>query len=99
MYFEQENFSFLSVLFLFWYVIIIKHLLQVVNLIMWGATAGILLSVMYAPFDAETGKHLVTLTESDIYNGFQRTAWGIGLSYIIIACALGQGGKEIEHKF
>ena len=62
---------------------------------MWGATAGILLSVMYAPFDAETGKHLVTLTESDIYNGFQRTAWGIGLSYIIIACALGQGGKKV----
>lgn len=60
---------------------------------LWGVAAGVMLSVMYGPYDAQTGKHLVTLTENDFYNGLQRTAWGIGLSYIIISCSLGQGGK------
>ena len=60
---------------------------------LWGVTAAVMLSVMYGAVDAETGKHLVSVAENDIYNGFQRAAWGVGLSYVIIACSLGQGGS------
>lgn len=52
-----------------------------------------MLSVLYGPYDADTGGHVVTLTEATFYGGLNRAAWAVSLSYIIIACFLGQGGK------
>lgn len=65
-------------------------------MLLWSVTAGVMLSAIYGPYNAVTGGHVIYLPEAGIYCGFQRTAWAFGLSYIIISCALGQGGKKIE---
>lgn len=56
-----------------------------------------MLSVIYGPYDAVIGGHIIYLPEAGIFCGFQRTAWAVGLSFIIISCALGQGGKKTQN--
>lgn len=51
------------------------------------------MSVIYGPYAANMGYHIVSLSETDAYNGLGRTAWSIGVAYVMVACSLGQGGK------
>ena len=65
------------------------------NIALWGVSAALCLSVVYGPYSANAGRHAVHLVEADIYNGLARTTWAIGVSYLIISCSLGQGGKNV----
>lgn len=56
-------------------------------------SATLCLLVLYGPYDVARGGHVATVAEAAIYNGWSRTAWSIGLCYVIIACAMGSGGK------
>ena len=43
--------------------------------------------------DAEDYIHIASKAEAALYNGWARTAWSLGLGYIMLACCLGRGGK------
>ena len=60
---------------------------------LWGISAGLCLAVIYGPYSANAGHHAISLVEADFYNGFARTAWALGVAYVMISCCLGQGGK------
>ena len=57
-------------------------------------SAVLLLAVLYGPHDAEDYIHIASKAEAALYNGWSRTAWSLGLGYIMIACCLGRGGKN-----
>ena len=52
-----------------------------------------LLAVIYGPIKVDDGTRIATVAESALYNGWSRTAWSIGLGYIILACCTGRGGN------
>ena len=72
---------------------------QLMNIAGWGVAAALGLSVVYGPYAANMGYHVVHISESMIYAGFARTAWGIAVAFLIISCALGQGGETIDMQF
>ena len=49
--------------------------------------------MVYGPYSAESGGHNSTRAERAVYNSLGRTAWSIGVAYVIIACYTGHGGK------
>ena len=49
--------------------------------------------MVYGPYSAESGGHNSTRAERAVYNSMGRTAWSIGVAYVIIACYTGHGGK------
>ncbi|KAF6032488.1 hypothetical protein EB796_009207 [Bugula neritina] len=57
-----------------------------------GNQSGIMLAVLYGPYELIAGKRVGTVAETAIYNGFGRTGWSIALGYIILACCLESGG-------
>jgi len=52
------------------------------------------LSVTYGPYSAYSGRHAISVEENDLYNGFARLAWSIGVACVVVSCSLGQGGKN-----
>ena len=62
-------------------------------------SAATCIAVLYGPYSANMGYHVVHISESMIYAGFARTAWGIAVAFLIISCALGQGGETIDMQF
>ena len=52
-----------------------------------------MLSVLYGPYEVDSGHRIATAAEAAIYNGWSRTSWSIGLGYIILACCMGYGGE------
>ena len=60
----------------------------------WSFASAVGLVTVYSTYDAMIGGHVISLTETVLYNGLQRTAWSVVVSYLIIACALGYGGKK-----
>lgn len=62
------------------------------NLLCWAAAAAICLSVIYGPYDISKAGHIASKAESAMYNGFSRTAWSVGIGYVILACCLDCGG-------
>ena len=56
-----------------------------------------MVAVIFGTYDLMTGGHAASRMESSLFNGLHRTAWSIALSYLIIACFLGHGGKKIGH--
>ena len=67
-------------------------LIQLLNFVLWLVAAGLCLASLYGPHEADMGHHDVYLVESAFYNALARTSWSMGLSYLVVACALGQGG-------
>lgn len=65
---------------------------KIVNLALWLVAAGLCLSVTYGAFSAESGGHTPTRAEKAVYNSLGRTAWSVGVAYVIIACYTGHGG-------
>lgn len=56
-------------------------------------SAATCIAVLYGPYSANMGYHVVSVTESVLWGGLTRTAWSLGIAYLIISCHLGQGGK------
>ena len=68
--------------------------LQIVNIALWLVAAGLCLAVVYGPYSAESGGHNSTRAERAVYNSMGRTAWSVGVAYVIIACHTGHGGES-----
>lgn len=66
------------------------------NISGWGLASTICLSVVYGPYAADMGYHIVYLSESVIYNALARCGWAVALAYVIMSCALGQGGENAQ---
>ncbi|KAF6037766.1 hypothetical protein EB796_003922 [Bugula neritina] len=62
------------------------------NLALWGVSAALCMSVVYGPFSANMGYHVVYLPEDIFYSGLARSAWALGISFVMISCSLNQGG-------
>ncbi|KAL5012239.1 hypothetical protein ScPMuIL_010790 [Solemya velum] len=61
------------------------------NLLGWAGATILCLSVLYGTNDIFQG-HPFTMEVSALYNALHRTVWGIGLCWLIFACATGNGG-------
>ena len=66
---------------------------QVLNLSGWGLAATVCMAVVYGPYSANQGWHVVYLAESVVYTALSRGVWAAGIAFVIISCATGQGGK------
>jgi len=74
--------------------IVIFIFLRVLNLLLWMVSAALCLLTLYGPFNVEADHHPMSVAESVTYNSLSRTAWSIGLGYLILACRSGRGGKD-----
>ena len=59
----------------------------------WGLAATVCMTVIYGPYSANQGWHVVYLAESVVYTALSRGVWAAGIAFVIISCATGQGGK------
>ena len=66
---------------------------QVLNLSCWVLAATVCMAVVYGPYSANQGWHVVYLAESVVYTALSRGVWAAGIAFVIISCATGQGGK------
>ncbi|WAR07156.1 NRF6-like protein [Mya arenaria] len=61
------------------------------NLLLWFLSFATFCLVVYGPYSRD-GNHIFSLGESSAYTALSRTAWGVALAYLIIACCTGHGG-------
>ena len=66
---------------------------QIVCLIGWVLAAGIAMSVLYGLYD-DSGTLQLSTTLTTVYNATSRAAWAVAVSWVIVACATGHGGKD-----
>ncbi|XP_064599084.1 nose resistant to fluoxetine protein 6-like [Liolophura sinensis] len=65
----------------------------VVVLAGWVCATVICLSVLYGLYDTEAhGVKVLSPDVSALYNATSRTAWGVGLGWLVFACCTGYGG-------
>ena len=67
---------------------------QILNLLGWATAAVIALLVLYGLYDS-SGMKVLSNDLSAFYNATNRTAWGLAMSWVVLACATGHGGKYI----
>ncbi|WAR04826.1 LOW QUALITY PROTEIN: NRF6-like protein [Mya arenaria] len=60
------------------------------NLLLWFLSLATFCLVVYGPYSRD-GNHIFSLGESSAYTALSRTAWGVALAYLIIACCTGHG--------
>ena len=53
--------------------------------------AGIALAVLYGLYDS-SGFPTLNVPVSAFYNATSRSAWGLAVCWVIVACATGNGG-------
>ena len=68
------------------------YFIQFVVILGWASAAACNLAVLYGLIDYSRG---VTITNglSAFYNACSRTAWGVGVAWVIFTCSRGYGGK------
>ncbi|XP_067661104.1 nose resistant to fluoxetine protein 6-like [Haliotis asinina] len=57
----------------------------------WASAAAICLAVLYG-LDGDSHGHKLSHSVAALYNTVARTAWAVGVAWVIIACATGNGG-------
>lgn len=60
----------------------------------WFLAAVCNLSVLYGLYEVARGNNL-SPSISALYGSVNRIAWGIGVAWVILACATGNGGRPI----
>ncbi|WAR11329.1 NRF6-like protein [Mya arenaria] len=73
------------------WVIAYQHEYPSLNLLLWFLSFATFCLVVYGPYSRD-GNHIFSLGESSAYTALSRTAWGVALAYLIIACCTGHGG-------
>ncbi|KAJ8304234.1 hypothetical protein KUTeg_017817 [Tegillarca granosa] len=69
-----------------------------VNIALWLLTTAMGLAILYGLYDALRGNSTLTFEVSAFYNATHRSAWGICVCWVIVACATGHGGKVLKYK-
>jgi len=70
-------------------------IVQVLVALFWILAAVCNLSVLYGLYDSVNGNvHLSELVKS-LYAAVHRTAWAVGVAWVIFACITGNGGVFI----
>ncbi|XP_071115657.1 nose resistant to fluoxetine protein 6-like [Haliotis cracherodii] len=64
---------------------------RVLCLLGWASAAAICLAVLYGLDGANHG-HKLSHGANALYNTVGRTAWAVGVAWVIVACATGNGG-------
>ncbi|XP_064458762.1 nose resistant to fluoxetine protein 6-like isoform X2 [Ornithodoros turicata] len=58
----------------------------------WLCSLSVILAIIHIPFKWNRGEDLPDAKVSAAYGGFSRVLWSIAVSWIVIACASGNGG-------
>ncbi|KAK3592290.1 hypothetical protein CHS0354_032680 [Potamilus streckersoni] len=64
---------------------------KVLNLLGWLVAACMNIAVLYGLYNPDN-KHVLIEPESAAYTALSRTAWAIGVCWVVFACATGNGG-------
>ena len=69
--------------------------MQALVMVFWCLAAACNLSVLYGLYGAVNGYVELSNAVSSIYAAVHRTAWGIGVAWVIFACVTGNGGALV----
>ena len=72
---------------------VLKFLFQGVVAVGWALAAACNLAVLYGLYEYSSGKATEPTNVNAFYQACSRTAWGLGLAWVIFACCRGHGGK------
>ncbi|VDI72520.1 Hypothetical predicted protein [Mytilus galloprovincialis] len=62
------------------------------NLAIWSAAIGTGMAIVYGLYDDINSETPLPTSVAAFYNAVHRTAWGLCISWVIFACATGNGG-------
>ena len=65
---------------------------QIVNLLIWLVAAGLAILVLYGLWDPDNMTPQLSVDVSSLYNATFRNIWAAAVSWVVIACATGNGG-------
>jgi len=69
---------------------------QVLTLLFWCLAAACNLSLIYGLYGCANGSVHLSNAVASVYAAVHRTAWAIGVAWVIFACITGNGGKFTE---
>ena len=72
---------------------IFSNFFQGVVVLGWALAAACNLAVLYGLYEYNSGKAVESIHVIALYQACSRTAWGLGLAWVIFACCRGYGGK------
>ena len=88
----RETFAFLVTVFLL-EITFVSNFFQGVVVLGWALAAACNLAVLYGLYEYNSGKAVESIHVNALYQACSRTAWGLGLAWVIFACCRGYGGK------
>ena len=65
---------------------------KLVNRLGWLISIGMVLAIVYGPYEIFAGYRLEPLWEDAIYNALARMAWAVPLGWMVLSCSTGNGG-------
>ncbi|CAC5358118.1 unnamed protein product [Mytilus coruscus] len=68
------------------------HINRYLNLAVWSAAIGTGMAIVYGLYDDINSDTPLPTSVAAFYNAVHRTAWGLCISWVIFACATGNGG-------
>ncbi|XP_076080491.1 nose resistant to fluoxetine protein 6-like isoform X2 [Mytilus galloprovincialis] len=68
------------------------HINRYLNLAIWSAAIGTGMAIVYGLYDDINSETPLPTSVAAFYNAVHRTAWGLCISWVIFACATGNGG-------
>ncbi|CAG2229734.1 unnamed protein product [Mytilus edulis] len=72
------------------------HINRYLNLAIWSAAIGTGMAIVYGLYDDINSETPLPTSVAAFYNAVHRTAWGLCISWVIFACATGNGGT-VKH--
>ena len=88
----RETFVFRVTVFLL-EITFFPNFFQGVVVLGWALAAACNLAVLYGLYEYNSGKAVKSIHVNALYQACSRTAWGLGLAWVIFACCRGYGGK------
>jgi len=69
--------------------------LQVLVTLSWCVAAACNLSILYGLYDSFNGYVHLSNAVRSFYAAVHRTAWAVGVAWVIFACVTGNGGEFV----